>query len=132
MPEYNVHHTGYVSHVETVEADSPEQAIELSEVGNVSLCHQCTREWDSAGDVEVFAVTDSSGEYVWEQEPAPQPLVVDREALPTADRIAQALFERDHEALGSAQTWREVGPRSKATYLSRADAVLALLTASAK
>lgn len=80
MPEYNVHHTGYVSHVETVEADSPEEAIASSEVGSVSLCHQCSREWDSGGDPEVFTVTDADGETVWEQAPAPQP-VVDREAL---------------------------------------------------
>jgi hypothetical protein len=80
VPEYNVHHTGYVSHVETVEADSPEEAIAAAQEGWVSLCHQCTREWDSAGDSEVFTVTDAAGETVWEQAPAPQP-VVDREAV---------------------------------------------------
>jgi hypothetical protein len=81
VPEYNVHFTGYVSHVETVEADTPEEAIDAAETGSVQLCHQCTQDWDSAGDVEVLVVSDASGEHVWEQEPlAPQP-VVDREAL---------------------------------------------------
>lgn len=70
MPTYYVHHTGYVSHVEEVEADTPEAALEASEGALVSLCHQCSREWDAGGDPEITAVSDETGETVWEAEPA--------------------------------------------------------------
>jgi hypothetical protein len=69
MPVYHLHHTGYVSHVETIEAASPEEALAASQGGTVSLCHQCTREWDSAGDPEVLSITDEAGETVWQGEP---------------------------------------------------------------
>ena len=92
MPEYNVHHTGYVSHVETVEASSPEEAIEQSETGSVSLCHQCTQDWDSAGDVEVFSVTDADGETVWSVDEAP-PLDVTRVQAALEDFLSMADYD---------------------------------------
>ena len=79
MPEYNVHWTGYVSHVETVEADSAEEAMDAAQEGWVSLCNQCTREWDSAGDPEVFTVTDADGNTAWEANPV--------RPLPTREQI---------------------------------------------
>jgi hypothetical protein len=87
MPVYHLHHTGYVSHVETVEADTPEAAIDASEEGWVSLCHQCTREWDSAGDPEITSVTDETGEIVWEPEREPA-----RAPLPTQEQISEAIL----------------------------------------
>jgi hypothetical protein len=125
VAEYNVHHTGYVSHVETVEADSPEEAIELSEVGSVSLCHQCTREWDSAGDPDIFNVTDAAGEVVWEQEAAPQP-VFDREALRQLVaycREREVYKGRDNE-IGADTAYGDVA--------DRLDDILALVNGTAK
>jgi hypothetical protein len=82
--KYFVHHTGYVSHVEEVEANSPEEAIDASEVGHVQMCSQCSSEWDSAGDPDVFSVSDENGETVWENYP-------EARALPTLGELKDSI-----------------------------------------
>jgi hypothetical protein len=86
MPIYNLHHTGYVSRIETIEADNPDAAMDAAQDGNVSLCHQCTREWEPEGDSEITSVTDETGEIVWEPEPA--------RPLPTREQVRDALNSR--------------------------------------
>jgi hypothetical protein len=77
VAEFHIHHVGYVSNIETVEAETVDEAIEASQVGAVSLCHQCTDEWDAGGDPDIYEVTDADGKIVWSQ---PQ-TEVDRETV---------------------------------------------------
>lgn len=67
MTEYTVHFVSSASVWETVEADSPEEAIEKAGP-HFGLCHQCAREGEIGDDWEPTVVfDDASGETVWEE-----------------------------------------------------------------
>lgn len=70
MTAYTVHFTSLASAWATVEAESPEAAVDLAynEV-HVSLCHQCGRDVELGGEWEaIMAFDDDAGKPVWEAE----------------------------------------------------------------
>ncbi len=67
MPRYAVHFTGGASTWETVEADSPEEAIEKA-APYWRLCHQCSSDGDIGDEWDPYTVyDDTTGELVWEE-----------------------------------------------------------------
>lgn len=67
MTEYTIYFTGFASTWETVEADSPEEAIEKA-APYWGICHQCQKDGDIGDDWEPMVVyEDKSGETAWER-----------------------------------------------------------------